>query len=54
MAKTSRIKKNDLSVLLNEGFMKARKKLIEEEKKKNGYLVVFRNGKVVKVPASEL
>ena len=39
---------------LAEGFKKARKKLIEEEKKRNGYLVLFRNGKVVKVPANEL
>jgi len=37
-----------------KGTRLAIKRLIAEEKKKNGYLVIARNGKVVKVKASEL
>lgn len=44
----------ELREKLREGFRKTRKKLVEEEKKKDGYLVLFRNGRVVKVPASQL
>jgi hypothetical protein len=54
MEQNNRIKTIDLSAKLSEGFQRARKKLIEEEKKKNGYLIISENGKVIKVPASQL
>jgi hypothetical protein len=43
------------SKLTVEGLKQVRKKLIEKEKKNNGYLVVSgKDGKVKKIPASEL
>lgn len=37
-----------------EGLLLARKRLVEHTKLKGGELVVFRNGKVVRVKADEL
>ena len=55
MGKDKAIRPNDLSDKLAEGFQRARKKLIEEEKKNNGFLIVAdKNGKVVKIPARDL
>lgn len=48
-------KEKDLSEALKKGFDKARKKLIEEEKKRNGFLIVSdENGTIKKVPAKNL
>ncbi len=47
--------KEDLSQKMQLGFEKARKKLIAETKKANGYLVIAgKDGKVKKVPANDL
>lgn len=55
MAKDSIIKTIDLTEALREGFHKTRKKLIEKEKKNNGYLIVTdKDGKVKKIPAKDL
>ena len=54
MAKTKIIKKS-FSELTKQGLILVRKRLIEKEKKNKGYLVVAdQNGKVKKIPASEL
>ena len=48
-------KGKDLSDALKNGLDKARKKLIEEEKKRNGFLVVSdKNGVIKKIPAKDL
>ena len=45
----------DISATLEKSLAKVRKKLIEEEKKINGYLVVSdKDGKVKKIPAKDL
>jgi hypothetical protein len=55
VGKNKSIKPGDISSKLAEGFLKARKKLIEEEKKNNGYLIISdKNGNVIKVPAKDL
>lgn len=47
--------KTDLSEKLKIGLEKARKKLIAEEKKNNGYLVISDSqGNIKKVPAKDL
>lgn len=47
--------KTDLSEKLKIGFEKARRKLIAEEKKNNGYLIVSDSeGNIKKVPAKDL
>lgn len=47
--------KMDLSEKLKIGLAKARKKLIEEEKKNNGYLIISdAKGNIKKVPAKDL
>lgn len=54
MAKDENIKK-DLTEKLKKGFEKVRKKLIEKEKKENGYLVTgTKDGQVKKIPAKDL
>jgi hypothetical protein len=54
MAKTKSIKKS-FSELTTEGLIVVRKRLVEKEKKNNGYLVVAdKQGRVKKIPASEL
>jgi diphthamide biosynthesis methyltransferase len=53
MGKIKTINKT-FSQLTREGLEATRKKLLAEEKKKNGYLVVAgKNGKVEKVPVSQ-
>ena len=51
-------KKQQENKILREKIVKgtrlAIRRLIAEKKKNNGYLVIARNGKVVKVKASEL
>ncbi len=48
-------KSEDLSGKIKIALDKATKKVIAEEKARNGYLVVAdKNGKVKKIPASEL
>lgn len=48
-------KQGDLSDKIKIALDKAIKKLIEEEKTRNGYLVIAdKDGKVVKVPAKDL
>ena len=48
-------KSEDISEKLKEGFERARKKLIEQEKARNGYLIVTDDeGKVKKIPAKDL
>ncbi|HEX7904520.1 MAG TPA: hypothetical protein VF487_11620 [Chitinophagaceae bacterium] len=48
-------KSEDLSGKIKIALDKAIKKVIAEEKSRNGYLVVAdKNGKVKKIPASEL
>jgi hypothetical protein len=43
------------SELTKEGFVVVKKRLVEKEKKNNGYLVVAdKQGKVKKIPASQL
>jgi hypothetical protein len=55
MEKDLQIKSDDLSEQLDQGLQKARKKLIEKEKKNNGYLVIAgKDGKVKKIPAKDL
>jgi hypothetical protein len=45
----------DISTTLEKCLAEVRKKLIEEEKKNNGYLVVSdKDGKVKKIPAKDL
>lgn len=39
---------------INAGILLARKRLIEKTKKKNGKLVVVRDGKVVRIKAKDL
>ena len=47
--------KEDISALLETSLKKAREKLIEKEKKNDGYLVIAgKDGKVRKVPARDL
>jgi hypothetical protein len=47
--------KEDLSKKMKLGFDKAREKLIAEEKKNNGYLIVGdKHGNIKKVAAKEL
>jgi len=54
MGKIKSIKKS-FSEATIEGLVVVKKRLIEKEKKNNGYLVVAdKNGKVKKIPASEL
>jgi len=54
MGKDKSIRKSS-SELLSEGLAITRKRLIAEEKKKNGYLIIAdKDGKVIKVPASQL
>jgi hypothetical protein len=54
MGKTKIIEK-PFSQLTNEGLALVKKRLIEKEKKNNGYLVVAdKDGKIKKIPASEL
>ncbi|MCX6315941.1 MAG: hypothetical protein NTW29_01515 [Bacteroidetes bacterium] len=48
------IKKSFLE-LTNQGLALVKKRLIEKEKKNNGYLVIAdKNGVIKKIPASEL
>lgn len=45
----------DISASLEKGLEKARKKVIEMEKKNNGYIVISdKDGKVKKIPAKDL
>ncbi|MEI9912573.1 MAG: hypothetical protein WDO71_24765 [Bacteroidota bacterium] len=54
MEKNTAIKKT-FSELVREGLSVVKKRLVEKEKKNNGYLVISgKDGKVKKVPASEL
>jgi len=53
MREKSTVKK-ELSKRILEGIKKAYIKLVEETAARNGSLVVERNGKVQKVPASQL
>ena len=46
--------KRDISAILEKSLRKVREQLIEKEKKNNGYLVISKDGKVVKVPAKDL
>lgn len=47
--------KEDLSEKMKLGFEKARKKLIAEEKKNNGYLIVSdKDGNIKKIAAKDL
>jgi len=47
--------KKDISVLLETSLKKAREKLIEKEKKNDGYLVIAgKDGKIMNVPAKDL
>lgn len=55
METNSDLRPGDISKKLQAGFAKARKMLIEKEKKSNGYLIVSdKNGKVKKIAAKEL
>jgi hypothetical protein len=55
MHKDNHTKSEDISAKLAEGFKKVREKLIEEEKKENGYLIIGdKNGNVIKIPAKDL
>jgi hypothetical protein len=50
-----RNKTEDISEKLRIGFERARQKLIEHEKKTNGYIVVSdKEGNVIKIPAKDL
>lgn len=50
-----KVKKKSFSELTTEGLLVVRKKLIEKEKKENGYLVISgKDGIVRKVPAKDL
>lgn len=54
MVKTKAIKKS-FSETTKEGLIVVRKRLIEKEKKNNGYLVIAdKQGSVKKVPVSQL
>lgn len=54
MEKSKPIKKS-FSELTREGLILVRKKLVEKEKKKNGYLIIAgKDGKIKKIPASKL
>jgi hypothetical protein len=54
MGKTKAIK-NSFSELTTKGLALVRKRLIEKEKKNNGFLVIAdKKGKIKKIPASEL
>jgi len=49
------VNKKDISATLEKSLEKVRKKLIEEVKKNNGYLVIGdKDGKVKKIPARDL
>lgn len=51
----SKIVDKSFSQLTRKGLAEVRKKLIAEEKRKNGYLIVAdKNGRVKKVPAYRL
>ena len=51
----SKKKSEDLSGKIKPALDKAIKKVIAEEKSRNGYLVISdKNGKIKKIPASEL
>jgi hypothetical protein len=51
----NKIIKHRFVELLEKGLAQTRKKLIAEEKKKNGYLVVSdKDGRVKKIPAKDL
>jgi hypothetical protein len=54
MGKIKSIKKS-FSETTTDGLVVVRKRLIEKEKKNNGYLVVAdKNGKIKKIPARDL
>jgi hypothetical protein len=54
MEKNKAITKS-FSELTKEGLILVKKRLIEKEKKNNGYLVISgKDGKVKKIPANEL
>ena len=47
--------KHDISTTLEKSLKKVWEKLIEEEKKNNGYIVISdKDGKVKKIPAKDL
>jgi len=55
METNSNLKSEDISKKLQAGFEKARKKLIEKEKKSNGYLIISdKKGNIKKIPAKDL
>lgn len=49
-----RLTHEEIKAKVLEGMMRARKKLIEQKRKDDSYLVVWENGKVVKVRAREV
>jgi hypothetical protein len=49
-----RLTHEEIKAKVIEGMMLARKKLIEQERKDDSYLVVWENGKVVKVKAKDM
>ena len=54
MGKAKSIKKS-FSVITAEGLVVVRKRLIEKEKKNNGYLVIAdKKGQIKKIPAKDL
>ena len=55
METNSKLKKEDITIKLQKGFEKVRKKLIAKEKKNNGYLILSdKPGSIKKVPAKDL
>lgn len=55
METNSNLTSRDISIKLQEGFEKVRKKLIEKEKKANGYLIVSdKKGNIKKISAKDL
>jgi hypothetical protein len=46
--------KRDISAILEKSLKKVREQLIEKEKKSNGYLIISKDGKVIRIPAKDL
>ncbi len=55
MEVNSNLKAGDISNKLKDGFEKVRRKLIEKEKKNNGYLILSdKKGNIKKISAKDL
>lgn len=49
-----RLTHEEIKAKVLEGMMRARKKLIEQKRKDDSYLVIWENGKVVKIRAKDM